>query len=262
MSFYWIYDIPQKALGLLMVTAFITFSVVGQRLTRRWVRRLMGEPPGHNDIVSYYLSAFGVFYGITLGLISVGAWQNFADVDSSVSAEASSLAALYRDVSSFPEPVRGELRGLLRNYTRFIIDEAWAEQRHGVVPAGGVAHITRLQERLATFEPRTTGQQNLHAEALRQFNHLIELGQKRLQSVESGLPIMLWRVVVLCAALNIALTWLLVPTKPLVHDVLTGSLGALLGLLIFMMAVMDNPFRGQFSVGSDAYEQVFTEIMK
>lgn len=262
MDFFWIYDIPEWSFCLLMVAVFVIFSVGGQRLTRNWVRRLMGEPPGHNDVVSYYLGAFGVFYGITLGLISVGVWQDFTDVDSTAGAEASSIAALYRDVSGFPEPTRTELQGQLRNYTRFLIDEAWPQQRRGILPTGGTAHITRLQVTLASFEPKTMGQQVVQAEAMRQFNHLIELGRQRLESVDTGLPAMLWWVVFFCAALNIAVTWLLVLPKPIVHDLLTGSLGALLGLLIFMMAAMDHPFRGEFSVGTLYYEEVFDQLMK
>ena len=42
---------------------------------------------------------------------------------------------LYRDVSGYPEPARSRLQGELRDYTRFVIEQAWPEQRHGRVPA-------------------------------------------------------------------------------------------------------------------------------
>src|SRR4051812_9703843 len=103
MDFFWVYDLPEWLFCVIMMTAFVAFAVVGQRLTRRGIRRLMGEPPGHNDVVSYYLGASGVFYGITLGLISVGAWEDFSDVDSTAGAEAASIGALYSDVSGYPE---------------------------------------------------------------------------------------------------------------------------------------------------------------
>lgn len=262
MDFFWIYDLPEWQFCALMVIVFVGFAVGGQRLTRRWVRRLMGEPPGHNDVVSYYLGAFGVFYGITLGLISVGAWEDYAAVDSVVGAEAASISAIYRDVSSYPEPIRTELRTIVRDYTRFLIDEAWPQQRRGLVPKGGEVHPTRLQERLAAFEPATVGQQVVHAETLRQFNHMLELGRQRGELIDSGLPGMLWWVVFTGAALNIGLMWLIVLQKPLVHDLLTGCLAALIGLLIFMTAAVDHPFRGEFSVGPDYHEQAFNQLMK
>ena len=47
----------------------------------------------HNEIVGFYLSAVCLFYGITLGLLAVGTWQAYSDVDSKVDEEASVLAA-------------------------------------------------------------------------------------------------------------------------------------------------------------------------
>lgn len=262
MDFFWVYDLPEWQFCLLMILVFVGFAVGGQRLTRRWVLRLMGPAPGFNDVVSYYLGAFGVFFGITLGLISVGAWEDYSDVDSTAGQEAASLGALYRDVSSFPEPTRTQLRDIVRDDVRYIINDAWPLQRRGLVPTGGNARMTRLQEALARFEPQTMGQQVIHAEALRQFNHLLELSRKRLELVDAGLPGMLWCVVFLGALLNIMLMWLLVLSKPVVHDLLTGCLAALLGLLIFMMAAVDYPFRGEFSVGTESYQQVLDQVMK
>jgi hypothetical protein len=240
----------------------VVFALGGQWLTRKWVRQLMGEPPGHNDIVSYYLGAFGVFYGITLGLISVGAWEDYGEVASAAGHEAAALGALYRDVGAYPAPKRTELSGLVRDYVRGVIEKDWPEQRQGVTPQGGPVLLTRLHEALAAFEPQTMGQQVIHAEALRQFNKVSELSRERLELIDIGLPRMLWWVVFLGAALNIALMWLFVATKPLVHDLLTASLAALLGLLIFLMLAVDHPFRGDFAIGTDAYEHVFNSLMK
>ena len=37
---------------------------------------------------------------------------------------------------------------------------------------------------------------------------------------------------------------------------------ALLGLLIFLLAAMDQPFRGEISVGPEAFEMVYDQLMK
>jgi hypothetical protein len=51
-----------------------------------------------------------LFYGITLGLLAVGTWQAYSELEAKVGEEASALAALYRNVSSFPDPKRAELQ--------------------------------------------------------------------------------------------------------------------------------------------------------
>jgi len=48
-----------------------------------------------------------VFYGLLAGLVAVATYQNYSDVERTVSREGASLAAMYRDISSYPQPIRG-----------------------------------------------------------------------------------------------------------------------------------------------------------
>lgn len=59
----------------------------------------MGLKTSNNEVIGNFLSVSGLFYGITLGLISVGMFENFQLADSSVSCEATALNGLYRDVN-------------------------------------------------------------------------------------------------------------------------------------------------------------------
>src|SRR5262249_37635432 len=84
----------------------------------------------------------------------------------------------------------------------------------------------------------------------------------RLQAVGTGLPASLWSVVLIGAFLNIALTYLFwVENRPL-HALLVGILATFVGLLIFLTAAMDNPFRGEFSVSPDVFQEIFDNVMK
>ena len=46
------------------------------------------------------------------------------------------------------------------------------------------------------------------------------------------------------------------------HFWMTVMFSGLLGLMIFLLAAMDNPFRGQISVGPEAFEMVYEQLMK
>lgn len=261
MNFYWLYELPQWQFCLLMIFGFVALALIGQAATRKFLHRWFRDKE-YNDLVGQYLSAFGVLYGITLGLISVGAWENFADVEGKVSAEASGVAALYRNVDNYPEPKRTELTGLLREYTRHVIDEAWPEQRRGIVPRGGVGFITRFHKSLAGFEPGSEGQKALHSETLYRYNTMVEARRLRLDSVTAQLPAILWVVVFAGSFLSLALTWLFVVEHKGLHNLLTAMLALLLGLLIFLLAVLDLPFRGHHSVGPDSFELIYDQLMR
>ena len=134
---------------------------------------------GVNDIVGYFLSLFSVMYGLLLGLLTVASYQNLADVEQTVMNESSALAGLYRDVSSYPEPERQELQALLREYTRYVIDEAWPLQQKGIIPTRRTNSVNLFYARLMKFEPQTAGLEIIHAETFRQFNHFTEFTQSR-----------------------------------------------------------------------------------
>ena len=261
MNLYWIYNIPLVWFGLAMVGSFVSVSVLGLLCTRRMVKRFVGPPPGANDVVSYYFSAIGVFYGLTTGLVAVATWEAYSETDKAVGAEAATVAALYRDVSSYPEPSRQQLQALLKEYTRYVIEDAWPLQRRGEVPTGGTERITTFQARLFLFEPTTPGQQAIHAETLRAFNRLIELRRARLQAVTVGLPAALWWMVLIGSALTASIGFLFHLERFSVHLILTVMMSSLMALLVFLIAALDNPFRGQISIGPDAYKLVYEGLM-
>lgn len=82
-----------------------------------------------------------VFYGLAVALIAVSVWQTYSDTSQVVTEEAISLAAFYRDVSSYPKPARAGMQNELRGYTKYVIEEAWALHRQGKVPGGGVGRM-------------------------------------------------------------------------------------------------------------------------
>lgn len=89
--------------------------------------------------------------------MAVSVSQTYSDVSKIISGEATALAALYRDVSSYPEPVRQRVQNELRDYVRYVIHDAWPLQRQGKVPGGGVERMDRFQAVLVAFEPATEG---------------------------------------------------------------------------------------------------------
>src|SRR6185436_8444028 len=104
---------------------------------------------GVHEAVSGTVQAIGVFYGITVGLIAAGVWNTNSNASDLVSKEAVSIGTLYRDVSGYPSPLREELRSKLRDYTVFVIEEAWPAQKqgHGQDLVGGTKIIDELQSR-------------------------------------------------------------------------------------------------------------------
>jgi hypothetical protein len=258
--FYWIYDLPTWQLVVMASVSLVAFSWFGAIFIRPILHLFIPRQAGLNEVVGYMLGAHSAFFGILLGLLALSAYQNYTQADGIVALEASKLGALYRDVSSYPEPTRSELQTLLRDYTRYVIDEAWPEQQKGIVPRGGNIRTARFQDRLLQFEPKTKNQEIIHAETLRQFNTFVETRRLRLNAVVSAIPAILWFVVFLGVGINVLLIWLL--KMRIFAQLFYGGISAFfLASLVSLVAAMDYPFRGEVSISADAFRLIYDQLM-
>jgi hypothetical protein len=257
---YWIYDMPTWPMVGLVCAFFVGVTWLGILFVRPILRAVLGRHSGLNDSVGYLLGAHGVYLGVLLGLLAVAAYQNFSNAESIIGNEATKLSGLYRDVSTYPEPYRTKLTALLRVYTEFVIKEGWPLQKKGLIPTKGTKIINQFEKELMKYEPQTVTQQIMHTEAIHQLNAFTEARRARLQAVTTGLPMILWAVVLIGAAVAIFLMWIL-DMKLMSHFVLSGVVSFYLATLIALVAAMDNPFRGEVSVSPEAYQMVLDTVM-
>ncbi len=255
-----LHDLPEGLLCALIVGAFVALALVGMFASRAHVRKAVTDVRGHNDLVGFFLAGIGVFYGLLLGLVAVGTWENHAEAEALVTREATYIAALDRDVSDYPEPFNTELHALIGEYIRCVIEDEWPEQRRGVIPSAGVVRAEALERRLTQFAPADAAQSVLHAEAMREFNVFYEARSQRLDAVDSQLPDTLWWVMILGGVLTIAVCWMFTFSHSKVQILLTASVAVMIGLLVFVSASLDAPFRGRSGIGPEAFTLVQSQL--
>ena len=259
--FSWMYDYPTWLMGGLFGVGATVVSLAGMFLVRPLFHKWIHGQDRTNEMVSLNIASFSVFYGILLGLVAVGVYANYASASDLVEREASTLAALYSDTNALPEPNRTQLLTDLRDYAKETIEKDWPTQAKGVVPTGGTDHVTAYQKHLLAVRPAVKADEIAYAEAAGQFEKLVELRSNRLVKVTSGIPDLLWSVLLIGAAFTVGIIWML-DMQINVHAILTAVLSMFLGIVIFLIADMDKPFRGQVLATSDAYELVYNGLMK
>jgi hypothetical protein len=250
--------VPAWAIGPACVLGFVVPAIVGLWLVHRNIhqRIKLSETLIDNGVIGWFFSGVLTIYGITLGLIAVTTWESTSRVADIASREAATIAALYRDANGIASPLREELRAKLRDYTRFVIEKAWPAQRQGNVLNDENRLVDDFQARLYANEPKTESQKILHAEALRTYNELVELRRERTEAVHQKVPNVIWAVILLGGALTIATSFCFQVKHFRFHLLLTTSLATMIGLLVFLIAALDQPYRGAVSVDPTAYQIV------
>ena len=238
-------------------------ALVGLVVVRRRLIPRIHYHEGANDAVSGTVQAIGVFYGITVGLIAVAVWNTNSNASELVSKEAASISALYRDVSSYPSPLRDELRKSLRDYTVFVIEKAWPAQKKGQGQSidEGTLIVDDFQRKLVSFQAANLSQAALHAETLRAYNNFVENRRLRVDAVSSGLSDVMWAVIWIGAAISIGIAYFFNIPDFKLHAILVALMGGFLAVVLFMIVVNDKPFYGSVTISSDPYKLILERLI-
>jgi hypothetical protein len=248
-----VYDLP-----IAVLEAFTAIVFVGIYWAGYFVLRFSFKYTGSDSsVVGNLLSAFGVLYGILFGLVTVSAYETLNEVEAEASNEASSILALYRDVSSFPDSARGELKTSLCKYCKLIIEDEWPLLRQGVVPQDSAPQIDSIRVAILDLNTDSRKDELVQSQAIRHFEEMSEHGRKRRYAAVTGIPTAMWCVLIVGTVINFVLMWMLdMPLK--IHLVVGGLLSFFLGAMILLIAVLERPYRStEYGVSPAPYAIVY-----
>ncbi|MCF7731847.1 MAG: DUF4239 domain-containing protein [Akkermansiaceae bacterium] len=256
-----LFHLPLPVACGLVIACLCAYSLVGLVITRRFVLPRLRVSGEDSEFSGAMVQAVMVFYGLAVALVAVSVWETHSEVSDVVSLEASRLGCLYRDVGGYPEPVCTELRGELRGYTDYLIEEAWPQQRNGVHPTRGIEWMSRFQTTLLAVEPDTEALKILHAEVLRAYNHMLEARRLRMDAMLVKLPNALWFVISFGACISLASTFLFKVHDIRLHAAQVLLLAVFVGLVITLIVAFDRPFHGELGIDPDAYGFIREQLM-
>ncbi len=219
----------------MLIGLLCAFSLGGLVVVRRRVLPRLRLQAEDSEFTGAMLQAVMVFYGLAVALIAVSVWQSYSDAAKLVSQEAAAIGALYRDVSLYREPLRSELQQLTVDHLDYLIHQAWPLQHQGKVPGVRAESVGRLLGIFASFEPATEGQKLHHAETLRALNEAIVATRLRVDAGRTGLPGVLWVVIVAGALISLSAAFFFKVEDVRLHGILVTLLSAFMGLIIFMI---------------------------
>jgi hypothetical protein len=257
-----LFDLPLVVAGPAIIVLLCLFAVAGLLLVRRRVLPRLRVEGGDSEFTGAMLQSVMVFYGLAVALIAVSVWQTYADTSKLASQEAAALATIYRDVSLYPEPQRSELQQGIRHHLDNIIHNDWPSQRHGKVPVIKAETVSRLLRTLTSFEPTTEAQKLQHAETLRALNEAINATRLRVDAVNTGLPSVLWLIVVVGAFISLSSSFFFKVEDVRLHVIEVLLLAVFIGLIIFMIFALDRPFRGDLGIRADPYQLIYDQLMR
>jgi hypothetical protein len=248
---------PTAACTAMLLGAAVSCS--GLLLVHRFLPH--GIRSAHNDVAGFVLAIVGVIYAVLLAFIAVAVWQSFGQAEDLVETEANLVGNLYRDTSALPEPAAASLRNDLFVYAETVVQDEWPELSAGRIDeSSGWQLLDRFHTTL--FEIRTDNQALtlLQADMGRTLNQLYDARRGRFHVAGASLPTILWCNLIGGAVILVGFTYLFGAPNLKMHLSMVALLGAMIGLILALVLLLNKPFQGRSHVSVQPFERLVSSV--
>src|ERR1035437_7694125 len=254
---YYMLQIPPYLLFLLLLSFGGVVAGLGTYFFRRYINvRILRS---HNEVTGFLFLAIASFYAFLLSFIVFMVWGQLNETRGNVSKEGSSAMGLYRDIKFYPDTV--ESKQLMIVYLDFIynvIDEEFPNMKQLKPSRKTPESFDRVFYKMEHLNPKNQFQIQLVAEMFNHLNQLATYRGLRETSLEKEIPSPLWWPMLLGAIITIFCSMLLDIEHIRMHVSLNGLLGIFIGMIFFIILLLDHPFSGSLSIKPQSYKQIFT----
>ena len=208
-----------------------------------------------NDVTGAVYNMIGVLLALILGFLIVEAYSDYSTASSEAQAEATQMILIYRVAELFDEPQRSQLQAVVTTYMNSIHDEEWPEMTTRV---GGHPKTNENRSKLwITVRNLKLNNEKEIAAYDKLVDHLGEaavMRGERLRIVHEHIPRPLWYLFFGVAIVSILFLGLFGNTNPVQHRIMAAMVALVLGSCIFLIDILDNPYKGPLKIEPDAFQ--------
>lgn len=253
-----LYNLPSAEMGALIVAATLAVALAGYGLFRCFFRvRLDAEQRG---LTIAMMSAVTTINSLLVAFSAISVWGSYEAASDNVAAEAACATELFHDLASFRSERAYAARHDLGIYLQRVVRDEWPlMQQHASADAGTQAAFDTMFTAVNQIEPSDDREHVLLSEVLTRVNEMVKYRQRRLQDLDSAMPVTLWGIVLLASGISLVLLYPLPGTR---FNVVLVSIWAItLGLAFFFVLAVDRPFAGEVSVGSEPMQRALATLI-
>jgi hypothetical protein len=253
-----VYEYPLWGVGLLLAGA----AALGAILLGLAVRPLLSLElrRRHNDVAAAIFSVVGVTFAVLLAFVAMVAWEHYNAAKATSYAEAGFIRDVYNVSLGFADPEKTLLRNGVLGYVETVVRVEWPAQARGLSVASNSAWLNKLNATAAGFKPSGTADGNRQAMLMHSLMRLSDARQERLAATDTAVPAVVWIVTLMGGALTVAFASLLGVPSLGMHLAMSAAMAVSGALVLIMIIALSNPFRGDFRVSTDPFDQVIAQV--
>ena len=203
------------------------------------------------------LPPLGIIFGLLVGFVAVGVWNDFDKAKLAVATEASALRAVVLLDEHFPEEQRMQLRTLINRHIDEAVNREWPAMAHQRLTLATLP--TALVEALhstVSLTPQNEAQRIAQHEIVAALHRAADARRQRIVISQSTVGPVKWTAILLqglCALIAIAMVH---SDNRLACAVAVAIFATGIALSSLLIAAYGAPFSGDISVGPALLGQV------
>jgi hypothetical protein len=251
-SSYYLLQVQPFLLLLCTLTFFTAGGLVSTWLFRKYVKLRIRR--SHNEVVGYVFGVLGGFYGLLMGFVVFLVWNASNDAQNNASREGSVARALYRDIRYFPDTAQVEpLMHRYIHYVHYVVDDEYPtmEQMKPLTAASRTDFddVFRQVEKLDVHDPRIE-------QMFITLNELATYRSLRQLDASSEIPFEVWTPLILGGIVILLFSMMIDVESKRLHILINSLLGAFIGLVIYLIIILDHPFTGKIKIEPTEYQTI------
>ena len=253
----WLYTLPNVGIALLFgLVGAVSFAATPFLREKLWRNRMRSD---HSDAASSAFSVVIGFTGLVLAFSLVQAQGNLRNLEMQVSAEAHDLAQLDRLLVRYGDQNVAAIRAPLHEYANSILTDEWPQLRKGRSSERTAALFRPVSRGILAIEPPAGRQTLIYAEILKKIDELAAEREDRTGTATNlRLPQIFWETIICLVAILLLLATFSEATFGRAIALLGEGFG--LALLMALVFIFDQPFKGQTSVSPAPIAKVVAEM--
>lgn len=207
-----------------------------------------------NQPIGYISATICLIFAVLAGFASLYVLTNFNKAREISQQEADMAMAIYEDARWLQDPIRSDLQNAVKNYLKNVIEHDWSlmatSEELGMKTGLMINEIGTLLHQYYNYQPNPPfAAQEISKEVVL----LRNAREDRIDLGRSALGHDIWIVLILTALLTIAINYLF-GMQLYLHFITVCAVSIVVSSMIFLLIVLDHPFQGQYSVGTEAFQ--------
>ncbi|WP_457030151.1 bestrophin-like domain [Kitasatospora sp. P5_F3] len=194
------------------------------------------------------------FFALFTGFSVAGAWQQLNSARQQTYAESRALTEVYWVAKGLPDPDRAVVRQRVREYTRDVVSDEWAQMQKGRGSAVGWQALDQV--RVAVDGARVTVPTEIAVknEVMRNLTDAYARRNTRLADVRAAVPEVVLAGLFVGAIFVVATPPVIGLTANARNLVLMGFLGACVAFGVSLVVELSGPYSGLVRLQATAFE--------